>query len=133
MEQTTAPRHMIAECSDLKATLFLVGPAPDLAKTQIDATLWDLGPEGAGFVCPWDRALLSLPPRQHLELLLTYAGEPTVLDGELAYCRKSAGGRAVTLGMGFLDTLRGYDGKAQLPRLLEQFAGRGLVRPVPRR
>ena len=132
MEDLCAARYMISECSDLTVTLALVGPAPELAKTPVGARLWDLGPEGASFICPWDRALLALPEGQHLELVLTYEGNPMVLDGGLVRRTKVAG-RAVTLEMSFLDTLRGFDGKVEVPKLLEQLRARGLVRALARR
>jgi hypothetical protein len=57
MEQAAAAtRYMISECADLNSHLCIVGPAPDLVLTPIKgAKLWDLGDEGASFMCPWDR------------------------------------------------------------------------------
>lgn len=72
MEHRSAPRYMISDCTDLKLKLWLVGPAPVLTKKPIEARLWDLSEEGASFMCPWDRTLLSLPAGQPLELSITY-------------------------------------------------------------
>jgi hypothetical protein len=59
MEFRPAPRHVINECSDLKVALSLVGPAPDLRRTPVAAKLWDLGTEGAGSMCPWERGRMA--------------------------------------------------------------------------
>jgi hypothetical protein len=133
MELLAAPRVMIAESPDLKIALSIVGPAPEVARNRVaGAKLWELGAEAASFMCPWDRSLLALPIGQHLELTIEYTGEPTiVLDGTLAQLMDVAK-RAVTIEMNFVDSLRGFEGKAQVPKLVERLRERGLVRPMAR-
>jgi hypothetical protein len=133
MEFRSAPRHLISDCSDLKVALCAVGPAPEQKRTPVRGPkLWDLGPEGASFLCPLDRWLLALPINQHLKLVLTYRGEEIYLDGELVQRTKIAG-RAVSLQMSFVDSLRGSEGRAQVPKLVERLRDRGLVRDMARR
>ena len=110
----------------------MIGPAPDLERTPLKgATLWDLGAEGASFMFPLDRSLLGLREGQHLELAIRFQNRELVLDGELLHSLK-VGGRAVTLRMLFADTLRGFEGRAHVPKLLEELRVRGLVRGMAR-
>jgi hypothetical protein len=76
--------------------------------------------------------LLAIPEGQHLELVLRYQDLELRLDGELLHVLKVAG-RGVTLRMSFVDSLLGFEGRAQVPKLVERLRDRGLVRHMARR
>jgi hypothetical protein len=63
------------------------------------AALWDIGKGGAGFICPFNRALIQTAPNACFEVAIDVKGQRAVLPGVCAYAR--ATGNLVRIGIKF--------------------------------
>jgi len=63
------------------------------------ATLWDIGLGGAGFICPFNRSLLTTAPNQAFDVTIDFACRKAVLPGTCTYAR--ANGNLLRVGIKF--------------------------------
>lgn len=103
LEQREHPRYQLRnDGGGIRATLARAIPARRDTKfigPEAQATLWDISLGGAGFICPFNRALTQTPANEPFDVTLHYAGRQAILPGHCAYVR--AQGNLVRIGVKF--------------------------------
>lgn len=99
-------------------TIFAQLSRPDRPRSTVEVRPWDLGEQGAGFVCPCDQNLTGLKPGDALNVLIHYRGKNIRTAGNVSFSR-SLSGRVMKLGVRFRGEEMDQDSAANLRELLD--------------
>jgi hypothetical protein len=112
-ERRGCRRYMVPDGGTIFAQL---SPA-DRPRTVIEVRPWDLGEQGAGFVCPCDHNLCGLRPGDALNVLIHYRGKNIRTPAHVCFNRPLSG-RVAKLGVRFRGEEMDRDSVANLQELL---------------
>jgi hypothetical protein len=83
----------------IRATLARCNRDMKIISPEAQATLWDIGLGGAGFICGFNRSLLETANNERFEVTLHFAGRQAVLPGVCTFIR--AQGNLLRIGIKF--------------------------------
>lgn len=93
VEQRETTRYQLRnDGGGIRAALARRNRNPD-SKTigpESQATLWDIGLGGAGFICPFNRSLLESAANQPFDVTIQFAGRQAILPGVCTFVRAQA-------------------------------------------